>query len=867
MGHVGTVSSPEKAARLNPSRKSVAHLVFVLVLILGMESVAAVVRSVNAGAADLPLLGDEPATYHPSSVLSDSSLGGDERWSPEFPFIGAIGPMGNLMGGTVTCAVEHRRRLFVGGTFAYMDGVASRGLAAWDGNRWESFPDHGLGGPTYSLLSTGDALFVGGASSYSGGEANCLSIWDGARWSRIGTGLSARVVPVVESMTMYHDSLVAAGDFQRAEGILAPGVARWTGAEWQPMGSDSLYDIDGRGASVQSLVVFRDTLFALGSMRFSRGDDIVSVASWNGRGWVPRSAQPDGSVWAATMYEGELVIGGAFLHVGTVAASGLAAWDGHRWRELGAFSRTNSPTPLVGMLAVVGSDLFAAGRFDSVDGRSLGSVVALNGGEWRALNADVLGDANVWCMAGYGGRLVIGGAIRSGEPLWKSMNIAAWDGERWGPVGPDSVRLVGVAYGMTSVSDGVVAGGTFATPASEATIRAVGLRTDAEWTLLGGAFNSEVTELVAGQNDIYATGGFTIVDDLEVNRVSRYDRLDESWHCLGNGLSATGRALALYGGNPVVGGDFQFAGGVEVHGVASWNGSSWEALGSGFNGSVFDLVVFRGELYAFGRFTRAGSEPCLGGARWDGQHWAPADAGLLFRSEPIIDGSIVWGDRLVAFGDFETVSGVSGGDLASWNGSTWEPVLPALEGFVTALGTCDGRLVVGGRISNTVDSEYLVQYDGKVWWGMGTGVWSGTRGWSCSPKIASIAQHGDDLYVSGCFRAAGGSPSEFIARWYAGSGPVERPGVELHVTPNPVRDGAFLSWTYSGSGPVRIWLCDVEGRVVLPMTVTPGVTGPRKLYWKSIDRNGRALPSGIYFARLEAGGSSASAKVLVMRVR
>lgn len=835
---------------------SVLSLATVLAMFAAGEAVLSVVYAAPVPTNAVPMEQEQAGTF------PDSSLGGNERWSAQFPPVGAVGPIGMMIGGTMLSATEHQGLLYFCGSFGYMDGVACRGLIAWDGNRWIPCADHGIS-VVYSMLSAGGRLFAGGTPRFSAGDFNCVSMWDGVRWTRIGDGLGARRLPSVVTMTMYHDSLIVGGDLQWAGGRVTPGVAQWTGQGWEPMGSDTLYDDHGYGALVQGLQVYHDTLFAVGSMRYSPGDGIVFAAFWNGRTWIPTRNRPDGTVSEASLYGGELVIGGAFHHVGAVAAGGLAAWNGRRWRELGALSLAGGSRPHVRTLYASGNALYVAGRFNQVNGRQLGGIVVLENGEWRGLNAGPLGSSDVRCMALYSDRLFVGGDIGINNPVWKSQNVAALDARGWGPVDTDFVHLVGAAYGLIGVSDGLLAAGSFATPASERPITAVGLRNDGRWTLRGGAFDQPVLDLAAGQDEIYAVGDFTRIGDQENKHVSVYRSQDENWHPLGSGLSGTARTLAWYGGEMIVGGDFRYAGDLEVHGVAVWNGRTWEALGAGFNGPVTDLVIFRDELYAFGVFSKSGSATCLGCARWDGHQWTPIHEGLTFSYRPGIYGAAVLDDRLFAFGDFETVGGVPSGDLACWNDSAWTSVLPACDGSVTAIGVCDGRLVVGGSFPGaSYDRTLMLQYDG-TWWRVGDGVWTGTHGWAESPEITSMAQHGEELYVSGNFRAAGNKPSAFIARWSTAA-PIQPPRLALRVIPNPVREASVFSWMHSG-GPVRIRIFDAEGRVVSSDIVMATGSDSGRTEWRPIEQNGRRLAPGVYFARLEAGGSSASAKVLVIR--
>src|SRR5262245_53389211 len=69
------------------------------------------------------------------------------------------------------------------------------------------------------------------------------------------------------------------------------------------------------------------------------------------------------------------------------------------------------------------------------------------------------------------------------------------------------------------------------------------------------------------------------------------------------------RAIEVFNGMLIVGGDFTVIGGVNANRIASWDGVQWQALGTGITGTnsrVLSLKVYGGELIASGSFTNAG---------------------------------------------------------------------------------------------------------------------------------------------------------------------------------------------------------------------------------------------------------------------
>ena len=124
-------------------------------------------------------------------------------------------------------------------------------------------------------------------------------------------------------------------------------------------------------------------------------------------------------------------------------------------------------------------------------------------------------------------------------------------------------------------------------------------------------------------------------------------------------------------------------------------------------------------------------------------YWALVTAG----------GVIVVGNHLKA-GDFSD---------ANWVGLN--PGLPGANGFIYASVVDDeGNLYIGGRFTavGTVKANNVSKWNGKSWSALGSGISSG----SYTPAVVNaLAVSGTNLYVGGCFGAAGGASATNIAKW------------------------------------------------------------------------------------------------------
>lgn len=326
-------------------------------------------------------------------------------------------------------------------------GAGAEGDARWQSALGTAGPD----GPVHALLADGETVFAGGAFTHVGSTpANRVAVWDGDAWAALGGGLDGDV----HALALFQGGLVAGGSFSFA-GTPAD-VARWTGAAWEPLG-------ESLGSRVSALVVEGGQLYAGGA--FDNGLTAFRLARWDGDAWtlmgpVQKSREADapipllarngrvvsqgpfileggtqsvvaewvngawsalggrvvGDVYAMTVHEGELYVGGDFTAVGGTAAWNVAKWTESGWVNLGA----GLPEP-VHALASVGGRVFAGGVFD--DDGTVRHLAQWDGSFWSSVGTGVDGD--VHALAASGDVLVAGGAFQTAG-VTASPFVATW---------------------------------------------------------------------------------------------------------------------------------------------------------------------------------------------------------------------------------------------------------------------------------------------------------------------------------------------------------------------------------------------------------------------------------------------------------
>lgn len=171
----------------------------------------------------------------------------------------------------VTALAHFEDDLIVGGHFAGAGGLAANGLARWDGESWDVFPD---GQPSIAFaFPEGRLTAVNTGWSFFGYcPGSSVHIWDGANWLQTGSGLPGTRLAAA---TVHDDRLVVASGGAYAGTCCRNETLRWNGVRWERLG-----EADGR---FYSLGVFRGELIAGGSFSEVNGIQVSNIMRWGAR--------------------------------------------------------------------------------------------------------------------------------------------------------------------------------------------------------------------------------------------------------------------------------------------------------------------------------------------------------------------------------------------------------------------------------------------------------------------------------------------------------------------------------------------------------------------------------------------------------
>jgi hypothetical protein len=615
-------------------------------------------------------------------------------------------PMGGGLPSYTKVFAVYNGQLFAGGNYG--------GVYRWNGSNWERMSGS-EGFLVYSMTVYNGQLIVGESVSNTGCN---LHSWDGNDWHLMSSMTGGTYGPYINALTVYTGELIAGGEFNVAGGVECNRIARWDGTNWHPLGG-------GMNGTVKAFTNYNNELIIGGGFTSVDGMDINRVVRWDGANYYPMGQGLSGNpgtwwtqdVMALTVYRGKVIAGGGFYKAGDLDVNRIASWDGNSWQPLGS----GASVTLIEALVEYNSELIAGGDYSQAGGLTVKGLGRWNGSEWKAFGNGLDGtggETYVYGMTVYKNELIAGGWFPTAGGLDVNF-ISRWNGEEW----------KSLSYGFGGNPNG---GGT-------------------------------IYALTVFNNELIAGGNFMKASGVDANRVARWD--GNNWQSLGSGLSrppyyASVRSLTVYNNELIAGGDFNLAGGIEANGVAGWNGSTWHSFGGGIRRGVQGsygvraLTVYKGQLIAGGDFNVADGVDVNGITRWDGSGWQPLGSGVYGTRFSVI-ALIDYDGKLIVGGSFSKAGGIDANNIASWDGNSWQPLGGGFSGWVYALTVYNGRLIAGGAFSKTGINR-ISWWDGNDWQPFGSGT---------DNIVSAMTNYRGDLIAGGWFTKAGGIPAMRWARW------------------------------------------------------------------------------------------------------
>jgi hypothetical protein len=241
-------------------------------------------------------------------------------------------------------------------------------------------------------------------------------------WMPLGSSINNGTNDTTYAVTSFNGKLIYGGSFTNAGGVNANNIAAYDPVtnQWSALGS-------GINGEVKALIVYNNQLYAGGQFS-SPGSNI---AKWNGSNWQALGQGVNGEVLAFTIFNGDLAVGGDFDHAGDAKedANNVAKWNGSSWGTYG--NGLTGSGDRVSALTVFAGNLVAGGKFDVP---SANNVAKWNGSSWQSFNNNDFED-RVQALRVFNGELYVGGRFESVGSVSNSKYIVKWNGSAWQSVG------------------------------------------------------------------------------------------------------------------------------------------------------------------------------------------------------------------------------------------------------------------------------------------------------------------------------------------------------------------------------------------------------------------------------------------------
>ncbi len=338
-----------------------------------------------------------------------------------------------------------------------LSNIAGAWTAAPPRGEWATLGT-GLPGPVKALETYDGRLIAGGINYRTFGAY--LRAWNGTAWEDLSDAeFSGGAFLSIESLAADHSDLYIGGSFRDVGGLPADNIARYDGTDWHLLAG-------GATGAVESIALFNGTVVIGGA--FIAGGRNGGFSQWDGQRWVLVGQAPGPAIApeALLVHNGELYAGAGVWFEGARALNGIARWTGVAWETVaGGVAGKNGH--YVHAAYSSGNDLYIGGAFDTAGSTQTSGMAVLRGGNWESVGNDAAGVAEggkelpyVHAIAELDGDLFFGGnfGVAGSHP---ASNIVGFDGETWYELGTGMTGEQPYVYALLAHDGKLYAGGQF----------------------------------------------------------------------------------------------------------------------------------------------------------------------------------------------------------------------------------------------------------------------------------------------------------------------------------------------------------------------------------------------------------------------
>jgi len=316
---------------------------------------------------------------------------------------------------------------------------------------WSSMPaGQEINGPISHLTVYKNTLIAAGNFTRAGGvQVNNIAAWDGQTWSPLGQGVYARNLghPNIRFCYTYKNWLIVAGSFDSAGTVASKNIAAWDGTQWLSLGGTDYYGY------IISMCTFNNELFVVGNFDTIAGLPANNMARWNGSTWLTNwdTSYTFGTIGSALEYNNELVLIGYASPQGTSDIYGITGWDGTQWKKF-----PQNLEKVGGSTVLWNNKIINGFLLTFINGKYQYTINQWDGTQWKLFSISPSGTVG-WLFQ-FNNNLYVTGSAKNTTDT--TTNVWLWDSTTniWQGVGSG---INNVTYALCMYNNVMYCGGSF----------------------------------------------------------------------------------------------------------------------------------------------------------------------------------------------------------------------------------------------------------------------------------------------------------------------------------------------------------------------------------------------------------------------
>lgn len=293
-------------------------------------------------------------------------------------------PVGDILNNTAKTLEVIGNELYVGGAFTQVGSTTSYGIAVWDGSSYTKFNSRpwfpAPGNQIEGFAELGGNVITYGSFNYGGSNPAYIAQYDGTKITDSTLSLNATTFCSYQKGTETYFG----GAFSTNFGWPHDLIMAWTGSSYNSVGNGL-----GIVGYVLDLEEFQNEIYAVGTFSRSSPSNVDDFAKFNGTSWSTVVGPSGGFCRTMKTGNSNLFVGGSFTQIGTVLATGVAAWDGSSLTQVG--NGLTGGTFGVTDLEYYNGMLYAAGDFITSGGSPTTYVAQWDGTAWTQVGTGLPG--------------------------------------------------------------------------------------------------------------------------------------------------------------------------------------------------------------------------------------------------------------------------------------------------------------------------------------------------------------------------------------------------------------------------------------------------------------------------------------------